>query len=118
MRGTRWRDTIPAMAEVVVEVEVDDDGRTVACVKIANGEWEVNIRATPQELAALSSIRTAAWDSRHSTRVGRSAGAAVFWSCEGPTASILIGSDDEIWDVAIEVPVDVVDQIVELAADL
>ena len=106
------------MAEVVIEAEVDEEGRTVACAKIANGEWEVNIRATPQEFAALSSIRTAAWASRHSIRVGRSAGAAVFWSCEGPTASILIGSDDETWDVAVEVPVEVVDQIVELAGDL
>ena len=42
----------------------------------------------------------------------------MFWSCEGPTASILIGSDDETWDVAVEVPVEVVDQIVELAGEM
>jgi hypothetical protein len=38
--------------------------------------------------------------------------------CNGPTASILIGSDDETWDVALAVPVEVVDRIVELVADL
>jgi hypothetical protein len=43
------------MADVVVDAEVDD-GRVVACAKIGNGQWEVNIRAAPQEFAALSSI--------------------------------------------------------------
>ena len=106
------------MADVVVDAEVGANGATVACAKIANGEWEVNVRATPLEFAALRSIRTATWTTRHSIAVGRLAGAAVFWSCNGPTASILIGSDDEAWDVALAVPVEVVDRIVELVADL
>lgn len=42
----------------------------------------------------------------------------MFWSCDGPTASILIGSDDETWGVALAAPVGVVDRIVELVADL
>lgn len=33
-----------AMADVVVDAEVGTDGGTVACAKIANGEWEVNVR--------------------------------------------------------------------------
>jgi hypothetical protein len=106
------------MADVVVDAEVGTDGGTVACAKIANGQWEVNVRATPLEFEALRSIRTATWTTRHSIAVGRSAGAAVFWSCDGPTASILIGSDDETWDVAIAIPVEVVDRIVELVAVL
>jgi hypothetical protein len=105
------------MADVVVDAEVDD-GRVVACAKIGNGQWEVNIRAAPQEFAALSSIRSAEWAERRSIQVGQSAGAAVFWSCEGATATILIGSDDETWDVALQVPVELVDQIVELASRL
>lgn len=106
------------MADVVVEAEVDTDGRTVACAKIASGDWELNVRATPLEFATLDSIRSATWASRDSIAVGRSAGARVFWSCDGPTALILIGSDDETWDVALAVPVDVVDRIVELVVGL
>lgn len=106
------------MADVVVDGEVDADGLTVACAKISSGEWEVNVRATPLEFASLNSIRSATWASRNSIAVGRSAGAPVFWSCDGPTASILIGSDDETWDVALSVPVDVVDRIVELVGHL
>jgi hypothetical protein len=30
------------MADVVVDAEVGTDGGTVACAKIAHGEWEVN----------------------------------------------------------------------------
>ncbi|WP_028645576.1 hypothetical protein [Nocardioides sp. URHA0020] len=106
------------MADVVVDAEVGTDGGTVACAKIANGEWEVNVRATPFEFAALRTIRDATWTSRHSIAVGTSAGAAVFWSCDGPTASILIGSDDETWDVAVTIPVEDVDRVIELVADL
>jgi len=106
------------MADVVVDAEVDADGRTLACAKISSGEWEVNVRATPPEFASLDSIRGATWASRNSIAVGRCAGALVFWSCDGPTASILIGSDDETWDVAFSVPVDVVDRIVELVGHL
>lgn len=103
---------------MVVDAEVDADGRTLAFTKISSGEWEVNVRATPLEFATLESTRGATWASRHSIAVGRSAGAPVFWSCDGPTASILIGSDDETWDVALAVPVDVVDRIDELVGAL
>lgn len=106
------------MADVVVDAEVDSDGRTVACAKIASGDWEVNVRATPLEFAALAPIRRSTWASRNSIAVGRSAGAPVFWSCDGTTASILIGSDDENWDVALAIPLDVVDRIVKLVRDL
>jgi hypothetical protein len=106
------------MADVVVDAEVDADGRTVACAKITSGDWEVNVRATPPEFAALAPIRSSSWSSRNSIAVGTSAGAPVFWSCDGTTASILIGSDDETWDVALAIPIDVVDRIVELAGDL
>jgi hypothetical protein len=106
------------MADVVVDAEVDTEGRTVACAKISSGDWEVNVRATPHEFATLDAIRSASWASRTSIAVGASAGASVFWSCDGSTASILIGSDDETWDVALAVPVDVVDRIVELVGDL
>ena len=51
-------------------------------------------------------------------RGGPVRGSSVFWSCDGPTASILIGSDDETWDVALVVAVDVIDRIVELVGDL
>ena len=106
------------MADVVVETEIDSQGRTVACAKLSSGDWEVNVRANPVEFAVLGSIRGATWGARKSLAVGRSAGAPVFWSCDGPTASILIGSDDEVWDVAISVPVEVVDRLVALVGDL
>lgn len=106
------------MADVVVDAELDTDGRTVACAKIASGDWEVNVRATPLEFAALAAIRSSTWSSRNSIAVGTSAAAPVFWSCDGTTASILIGSDDETWDVAFAIPVDVVDRIVELVEGL
>ncbi len=106
------------MADVVVESEVDTEGRTVACAKISGGEWEVNIRATPLEFAELGAIRTATWAARKTIAAGTAAGTPVFWACDGSHVSILIGADDETWDVAVSVPVDDVDRIVELAGEL
>jgi DNA polymerase IIIc chi subunit len=47
--------------------------------------------------------------------VGESAGAPVFWCCKGNEATLLIGNDDQTWDVAVNFPVRVVDEIVREA---
>jgi hypothetical protein len=50
--------------------------------------------------------------------VGRSAGASVFWSSDGEVATILVGQDDETWDIAVSVPVTLVEDLVQTVADL
>jgi hypothetical protein len=47
---------------------------------------------------------------------GTCAGTPVFWTADGEVATILIGPDDETWDVAVPVPVEVVEQIAAKAA--
>jgi len=39
----------------------------------------------------------------------------VFWAVEGDNAVLLIGVDDETWDVALTLPLAVVDEIVTAA---
>jgi len=95
----------------VVDVTVDDDGPDVH-VKLQDASWEINFGATRAELAALRSIRDADWDDRRSLHVGRSAGALLHWSCRDDTVTIMMGRDDETWDIAVEVPVATVDEIV------
>jgi hypothetical protein len=79
-------------------------------VKLATDEWEVNVRASAGDFLKLAEIRSANWNQRGTVRAGESAGAPVFWTNEGDQATLLIGHDDETWDVAITVPV--VDEIV------
>lgn len=98
--------------DVVVDVEID--GRYA--IKISAETWEVNVRATPQDVAELSAVRGAAWSDRGSIAVGEAAGAAAFWSSEGDMVTLLIGHDDETWDVAVSFPISILDEILESIA--
>jgi hypothetical protein len=95
----------------VVDVTVNDEGPDVH-VKLQDASWEINFGGTRAELAGLRSIRDADWDDRRSLHVGRSAGALVHWSFRDETVTIMVGHDDETWDIAVEVPVATVDEIV------
>jgi hypothetical protein len=94
---------------VDVSVEREADGGLL--VKLATDEWEVNVRGSVDDFLKLAEIRSTNWNERGSLRAGESAGAPVFWASEGNQATLLIGNDDETWDVAITVPVPVVEQI-------
>ena len=52
------------------------------------------------------------WDSRTTTQVGECAGTLVFWSSDGRSATIMVGHDDETWDMAFFVPVQLIEDLV------
>jgi hypothetical protein len=91
-------------------------------LKLQGGDdWEVNVWSTFEDLAKLRGVRAAAWDKRRSIEAGTSAGGKVFWCGpgEGPdpeTATVLIGHDDEAWDVAFLIPVALVEKVGTLAS--
>lgn len=95
--------------DVILEREADGE----ILVKIQAPAWEVNVRAAADDLAKLNDIRSADWDRRRSVQVGESADASAFWSCRGEEVTLMIGHDDETWDVAVIFPVAIVQAIVE-----
>jgi hypothetical protein len=95
-------------------LDVEADGRCV--VKLQTPTWELNVRAPAEELMRLATIRNADWNARGSLDVGEVAGSRAFWSSDEQTATVVVGDDDETWDVAITVPLHVVDEIVRLVA--
>lgn len=97
-----------------LEVDVESDGLLVA--KLSSESWEVNIRASAAEFAGLDAIDSASWNARSSIRAGVSAGSAAFWSHDAGEVSILIGEDDEMWDIAVTVPVAIVRRLVAFAS--
>jgi hypothetical protein len=99
---------------VDVTVEPEDAG---FLVKVQTHEWELNVHASQRDLDRLRDIRAAVWNEGRSIRAGTSAGESVFWAIDGNHASILIGHDDETWDVAITVPLAVVEEIVRQATE-
>jgi hypothetical protein len=104
------------MVDVSLNVASSADGAMVVSVKLQSPTWEVNFRATPDELAGLEGIREADWAARRCLRVGECAGSRVYWSADAELATIMVGHDDETWDFAVTVPLDCVDTIVTRAA--
>ena len=85
-------------------------------VKIQGGDdWELNIWSTFADLTQLRGIREAVWNERRSITAGTSAGAQVFWCANGDTATVMIGHDDETWDIALQIPIAVVEKIATMA---
>jgi hypothetical protein len=107
------------VVDVTVEAESGaGESGPVAAVKPQGESWEVNVRAAPADLLRLRGIRAADWDARRSLAIGVSAGAPVYWAARDGRATILIGHDDETWDIAVVIPLATVEEIASLAAPL
>lgn len=100
------------MPQVDVDIARAESGQDVVTAKLTDDRWELNVRARAPEFLTLRDIRALDWNARKVAKVGTSAGAAVFWCSDGETATIMIGHDDETWDLAISVPVGIVDDLV------
>ena len=98
--------------QVEVETDSDDSGHGLVSAKITDDRWELNVRAQVPDFLSLSDIRSMDWNSRRVASVGTCLGAAVFWSSDGDTATIMVGHDDETWDLAVSIAVEVVDDLV------
>lgn len=77
-------------------------------------EYEINIRLTKSEVNyIIENIKSAIWSERQSIKMGKSANTNVFWTYEAEIdkISILIGQDDETWDIAFLLPFEVIDKM-------
>jgi hypothetical protein len=101
-----------------VDFTVEPEGAGLL-VKLQTAEWEANVHASTEELLRLSDIRSVRWSERRSISAGESAGVRVYWSAgERDHANLMIGHDDETWDVSVIVPFTIIDQIVQAARGL
>jgi hypothetical protein len=99
-------------AQVSVDRGLDEFDHEFVAAKFGGDSWELNVKAQATELLMLRDIRTMDWETRRSAKLGTSAGANVYWCSDGKTATIMVGHDDETWDVAVSVPVELVDDLV------
>jgi hypothetical protein len=97
---------------VDLDIGPDESGCDLVTAKFSDDRWELNVRAQASEFLTLRDIRAMDWNSRRVASVGTSAGANVFWCSDGEAVTIMIGHDDETWDLAISVPVGLVDDLV------
>lgn len=99
----------------MVDVTLDQVADSPALVKLQTDTWELNIWAPIADLLRLRDIRDADWDARHSLAVGTCADARVYWTSGDGRVTVLVGHDDETWDIAVAIPPATVEKIVTLA---
>jgi hypothetical protein len=88
---------------VTVNDCIASDGSLRYGIKIQLKDAEVNIWIKPEEMDRFSEVATASWDDRASIQIGSCFDAPVYWCCGADSVSILIGQDDETWDVCFTV---------------
>ncbi|HEX6469271.1 MAG TPA: hypothetical protein VF069_09265 [Streptosporangiaceae bacterium] len=99
----------------MVDVTLDESSGSGVVVKLQTDTWELNIRAQVADFVRLHEIDDADWNARRSIAAGKCADAPVYWAKSEDRAVILIGDDDETWDIAISVPAEAVHEIAALA---
>ncbi len=77
----------------------------------------LRVHAAAEELRRLDAAPEARWDRRQSLAVGTTALGRVVWCAgEAPrTINVLVGHDDETWDLSLTLPQTVVTEVVRLA---
>ena len=96
-----------------VTVENVDEGGTFL-IKIAAAHVEMNVWVLGTDLAKLTEVRGRRWE-LGALRIGRSAETPVWWSVDadedGRSLSLVVGKDDESWDLNFRFPLQTLDDI-------
>jgi hypothetical protein len=79
--------------------------------KLQGETWELNIWATTDELWKLTGIDKTDWAQRGTLKVGTCANAPVWWNELDGTVYILVGDDDEAWDMCITIPLGTIHEL-------
>jgi hypothetical protein len=96
----------------------DDNGTPAAILVITADAYCLNLWIHHDEIDKIPGVILANWDERKSLQIGRSAGSKAFWCADATSASILIGHDDETWDLSITLPLPAIQQIYDVLTPL
>ncbi len=109
----RWLTRRSAMPTVSVEARSGEASPDIV-VKIGTPQLEINVWISSTDVAQFDGVRRADWDSRGSLQIGAVAGAPAWWCVDtrAGTLSILVGEDDETWDVSATWPIDTLDDVI------
>lgn len=80
---------------------------------IQTASCELNVRLTTEELVSYTPERLAeaSWPERTPLRMGMCCSKPVFWSVDQGRLSVLVGDDDEVWEVGLVLPGEAVEAL-------
>lgn len=87
------------------------DGSPRYGIKIQMDSAELNILIKLDEIDLFSEVVSASWDKRRSILIGECLGAPVHWCSTSEDVSLLVGDDDETWDIAFTLPKSILQDI-------
>ena len=99
------RHTFGVAAEPDAEYDELDE-----ILRLSGPDFYLLIHIPPSELRSLTRVCAIPWEDRRSIRAGEALGSPVFWcrsSVDPSAVSVLVGADDETWELALELSADV-----------
>ena len=101
------------MHSVSIDEGFGADGASCFFIKLQGPECEVNVTTSARELEELRAVGSARWLDRKSLRIGQCLGTPVFWSLQDGRLSVLVGPDDETWEVGYSAPESIVTALLQ-----
>jgi hypothetical protein len=89
--------------EITVGEGTLEDGSPAKTIKIQTDTYELNVWIPFDQIELLAMVPSTSWEAG-ALKIGKAASSDVFWATENDVVSILIGHDDETWDVGIFLP--------------
>jgi hypothetical protein len=109
----KWRSTARKVGgimsqKVAVSSEISDQ---IVTIKLQADCFELNVRIADDQIAQLRNVPNIEWENG-ALKLGKSADADVFWCADGDDSiSVMIGHDDQTWDIAFQLTIGVIDDI-------
>jgi|LakMenEpi03Aug12_release.lakeMendotaPanAssembly.Ray.scaffolds.fasta_scaffold1403368_1 hypothetical protein len=97
------------MAHIAFSIEKNGDNFSL---KLQGDIWELNIHGSNSEINLLRDLPKTNWTDRKTIKLGKSANSNTFWTLETNDVVIMIGHDDETWDFAVSIPLNIVNEII------
>jgi hypothetical protein len=96
-----------------LEYDADD-----AAMVLRSSEAYLSIRVTAADLRSLAALDGAAFEVARSVRAGTMLGQPAFWCFgeEQDTAQVLVGPDEQSWELAVTLPLSLVQAAAAKAA--
>jgi hypothetical protein len=103
---------------VSISEGISAEGESQMILSLSKEDFSLSIWISPDAMSLFHEVKTTDWDQRGSIRIGESAGSAVFWASDKQKLSVMIGDDDETWDIAFTLPITTLDEILRTADGL
>jgi len=91
------------MASITSITAEFNQNEAVVLLKVTTNDLEVNMWLRADEVPTVRRVASTSWLDG-ALKIGQSANALVYWSVDDDTLTLLVGHDDQTWDIAVSLP--------------